>query len=285
MSEPQKPESELLPGGADASVFSEGLDRRRLIKIGSLTAGAALLTPTLLTLGASPASASGTPAYNFASTANTNAKTLPVSVSGAGLWVVGMIVRGNTYNSTTEPVTFTNPSGWTSLFTQYGTDSSGAADTRITMKAWVKVATTNEGNINFGFTGGQSAANHRAIAAFQFPTATEALPVSTSAVGTFSTSSVTAARPGTSFLYFAGAVGSGNPTISPDNLDLTSANAVLDYWDGNASQKATIGVGIFNSFNPDNFNLFGSGGQSGALDLAVTTGTVNTSAAFLCAIS
>ena len=220
--------------GADETVFSQGLDRRRVIKFGTVATGAAFLTPTLLTLGASPASASGDGATKYATASDTEGtapsyaagRTVSFSVDGPGLWVFAFFVRGNDDGSSTGPITISTPTaagGWTELASQTGTDTGSDLNNRITMRAFSGYVDPSEFadpytvTLRYSNLGGGSPGLLRLGCGYNFPTATSATSAQLSAVGSPSIAASTATAPGSRFLLLTGGVndltlGSNAPT-------------------------------------------------------------------------
>lgn len=241
----------------DSTVSSEGpspdgqgFSRRDAIKYGSIGAGLLVATPTILTLGATPASASGDGATKYALAADTSGRSVSLSIDNPGLWVVAFYVRGNVVGSSTQPITINTPTSggtWTPLFAQRGTNSSGNLNTRITMRAWYRwedpalwdenadtpvVPYTLSIAYNSTAGGGTTTGLVRGATGYNFPSATTATNVQTSTVGSGSVSESTASEPGSRFLFMSGGIHSATLTSSApsgysgtsNNLD-TSANS------------------------------------------------------------
>jgi hypothetical protein len=114
-SDPADSTSKLLGSG----VLSDGVSRRNAIKYGSIGAGMLVAAPTILTLGASPASASGTvygEDYEGATGSTGTSKNLGLTINAdnaAGMYVAVFAIAENLTG--TNAATFTTPAGWTKI--------------------------------------------------------------------------------------------------------------------------------------------------------------------------
>lgn len=185
--------------GADESVFSQSHDRRRVLRFGTVAAGTAILTPTILTLSASPASASGTKfagdfETTFASTNTSRTVALAVNtVDAKGLYIAVFGIAENISGS--PAATFTTPGGWTKIG-QTGTDSA-AFGSALSVAVFVTNAVYDEDleefvapTITFTYSGGRTGtvSRPRVLSITQFRNATVANSSSAAAFGTLTSS-------------------------------------------------------------------------------------------------
>jgi len=230
----------ITPSSHDESsgeaLQDSGLSRRNLIKYGSLAAGALVATPTILTLGATPASASGQTAAKFAGVDDTTGTQSTQSITAAGLWVVGFAVRGANNSGTNNVVTIDTPAGWTAIGSQWGSVGTStnlpAVGARLIMKLFYRYYATSPGSSNtviFSHSG--TSALVRAFTGFNFPNATvvnsDFAGTSFSSNNSASAGSVTSLAPAAKYLYFSVASGTGTPTFTnPDGYSGTSNNVI-----------------------------------------------------------
>lgn len=142
-------------------------DRRKAIKYGSIAAGLVVATPSILTLGASPASASGRVAnqfgYSGTSNAGTSAEATPSGLAGTGLVVVTVALPSEKASGNTSVSSSTNNT-WTLVTGSYKTNTSPA----FTMATYYTVLDGSQTSCNFKFT--WSGGSRAAIAGTYFPT-------------------------------------------------------------------------------------------------------------------
>lgn len=123
-------------GSPEPGIGSEGVDRRRFLTYGGMAAGALAVTPTVLSLGASPAAASGLPSDQNASASNSSVVT---SLTTSTMFEpVGVLVATVALQSNDQ--TITAPSGWTAL-TKAGTTGQAGAARLTTQVFWIYYAT------------------------------------------------------------------------------------------------------------------------------------------------
>ena len=205
-----------------------GMSRRKIIKYGGLAAGVVVATPTILTLGATPASASGTAAFKFSQVDDTISNQSTQTIGAAGLWVVAFAVKG--FNASgTNTATINTPTGWTQIGSQWGSISLGASS-RLTMALFYRYYDTSPGNTNtvtFSHTG--STAFPRGYAGYNFPRATVANSnfggTSFSGNNSASVSSVTTVAAQSKYLFLSVGAGTGTPGFTnPTGYTGTSNN-------------------------------------------------------------
>lgn len=143
-------------------------DRRKAIKYGGIAAGLVVATPSMLTLGASPASASGRVAnqFGYSGTSGTGTSAQATAsglVAGKGMVVVTVALAGERLAASTT-VTSSTGNTWTLVTGSYKTNTSPA----FTMATYYTLLTGTQDTCNFTFswTGGARAA----IAGTYFPT-------------------------------------------------------------------------------------------------------------------
>lgn len=275
----------------------EGVSRRTAIKYGSIGAGLLVATPTILTLGASPASASGDGATKYALTADTTGRSIALSITGPGLWVLAYFVRGNNSNATnvgvSERIVINSPSPgtWTQLVAQRGTNVSSGLNNRITMRAfylWEDPALWDENldtpktayTATLAYAAG-TAPNQsltglvRGAAGYNFPNATTATDVKLSNIGSGSVAETTATALGSRFLFITGGIHSSTLTSSAPSGFTGTSNSL----DTSAnSTSGSIAIGSYLSTTKVN-----AGTASGAVS-AVWNTTPTTQASFLVSI-
>ena len=120
-------------------------DRRRALKYGSMAMGAAVAAPTLLTLAASPASASGTVSSQNGGSSSTAVNSLSVNytTSNTGYLVITFCWMG--------PVAVTStPSGWTLLASSTMQTTTAPA---ITTATYSRAITGSSVSIDLAWTG------------------------------------------------------------------------------------------------------------------------------------
>ena len=172
--------------GFELPEFSQGLDRRRVIKYGSVAAGAAFLTPTLLTLGASPASASGVPSDQSAGQHNSAAVT---SLTTSALQSpVGILVAVVTLVSNDQVITPTED-GWTGLTRTSTTSASNLF--RNCTQVFHRYYSEAQSNTSYTFSWPTGAA--AAVTIMKFERATTVVSTSTPVLSTSGTSRATGA--------------------------------------------------------------------------------------------
>jgi hypothetical protein len=210
------------------------MSRRTLIKYGSLAAGAVVATPTILTLGATPASASGTPSSKFAGVDDTSGSTQSTqTIAAAGLWVVAFAVRANASGSH-HVATINTPAGWTQIGSQWGSigtsSTAPALNARCTMALFYRYYATNPGSTNqVTFSHNGTAGAFRAFTGYNFPRGT--VENSNLSAAAFSSNNSASAGPVTTlvkdskYLYFSVVTGSGTPAFTaPVGYSGTSSN-------------------------------------------------------------
>ena len=148
---------------------SLSFDRRTAIKYGGIAAGLAVATPTILTLGASPAAASGRVANQFGGSVTSPTalaiETTPSGFAGTGMVVITLAVAGERLAANTT-VSSTSSNTWTLVPSSYMTNTSPG----FTMATYYTTLDGEQTSCNFKFawTGGARAA----LAGTYFPTAT-----------------------------------------------------------------------------------------------------------------
>jgi len=241
----------------DPSLLTEGIDRRKAIKYGSIAAGLAIATPTILTLGASPASASGQVSNQFGGSqtapGGTNIESTPSGLSGTGIVVISVAIAGlrlaaDTVVSSTAGVDFPSNT-WTLVTDSYKTATGFTTATYYTTLN----GSQHKCNFKFAWTTGTRAA----LAGTYFPTASTVSSV------------VNKATPsaGTSITAPAGLVVPNQPTNKPailfcGSMLRTGSNAPTytcpsgfgfqgnQIYSAYGTTSATSGVGVGHSYYP-----------------------------------
>ena len=205
-----------------------------------------MATPTILTLGATPASASGTPSAKFAGVDDTSGSTQSTqTIAAAGLWVVAFAVRANA-SGTHNVATINTPTGWTQIGSQWGSIGTGGnapvTNARCTMALFYRYYATNPGNSNqVTFSHNGAAGAFRAFTGYNFPRAT--VENSNLLNAAFSANNSTSAGPATTlvtdskFLYISVATGSGTPAFT-----LPTGPGGYSYT-GTSSNIGAMGIG------------------------------------------
>jgi len=173
------------PDGVNVSAESftaggQDLSRRNAIKYGSIGAGMLLAAPTILTLGATPASASGQVSPQVATASNSGNVTSLVSSemqSPVGILVATLTVFQNN-------VTLNAPTGWTALAA--GATTGALTTARISSRTFYRYYATKGANTTYTFSwsGGAPAS----LVINKFPTATTIVENSTPVVSSSGTS-------------------------------------------------------------------------------------------------
>lgn len=227
-----------------------GISRRSALKYGSIGAGMLVATPTILTLGATPASASGTVfGEDFeGSTGSTGtAKTLSLSINAdiaQGIYVAVYAIAENSGAGATNGASFTTPAGWTKLG-QTGT-TSAAFGAALSAVVFVADATDNgDGtftapSITAGYTGGRTGtvSRPRVLTVTQFRMGSVANSATSASFGSLVTTDAQATGDSTavvdnSALYLCNVrLGGASPTVAfPSGLTSNTGT----YQDGGTS--------------------------------------------------
>lgn len=96
---------DAVTGGSDGLGLDGTFDRRRALKFGGMAVSAAALAPTLLTLGASPASASGTPFFQVGSTTPSDSTYISQSMTitgSSGTVIATLAITGDNHTVSTS---------------------------------------------------------------------------------------------------------------------------------------------------------------------------------------
>ena len=237
-----------------AESFTAGgqdLSRRNAIKYGSIGAGMLLAAPTILTLGATPASASGQVSPQVATASNSgNVTSLTSSEmqSPVGILVATLTVFQNN-------VTLNAPSGWTALAA--GATTGATTTARISSRTFYRYYATKAVNQTYAFswTGGAPAS----LVINKFPTATTITEVSAPVVSSSGTSrtagAVTPASngsgPGTVLVCvgYARSGSSPTPLVPSDTVNTTGS---LKYTEAGVARVPNNGSQHFTFFPPAN---------------------------------
>jgi hypothetical protein len=179
------PESTVEPAVSPESpgLDGPGFGRRDAIKYGSMGAGLILATPTILTLGATPAAASGQVSPQTATVSNTAGLT---SLTTTQLQQpIGILLA--TVTVFLSNITFNTPDGWTALDAATTTSGSGAA--RISSVTYYRYYATAQADQAYTFTWSPTTTAAGASCVInKFPTATTVLGASTPVLSTTGTS-------------------------------------------------------------------------------------------------
>lgn len=245
----------------DPSPLTEGIDRRRAIKYGTIAAGLAIATPTILTLGASPASASGQVSNQFGGSQTSpsalNIETTPSGLSGTGIVVISVVVAGERLAANTV-VSSTGVTGVNGFPSNQWTLVSGSYKTAtgFTMATYYTTLNGSQTKCNFKFawTGGTRAA----LAGTYFPTASTVHSVVNKATPSAATSITAPAglvvpnqptnKPA---ILFCGAMlrtGNNAPTYTVPTGFGYQANQIYSAY---GTATATSGIGVGHSYYPN----------------------------------
>lgn len=158
---------------------TDGVSRRNAIKYGTIGAGMLLAAPTILTLGATPASASGQVSPQTATVSNTaglQSLTTTSLQDPVGILIATVSVLRNN-------VTINTPEGWTALDNATTTSGSGAAS--ISSRTFYRYYATVQADqtYTFSWTGAAGAS----CVINKFPTATTVIGVSSPVLSTSGT--------------------------------------------------------------------------------------------------
>lgn len=224
---------------ADTTDTTDGIDgtfdRRRALKYGGMAVGAAALAPTLLTLGATPAAASGATLQQVGSAISTASTSISQSMtpsSGSGIVLATVAISGGVSTISTGSSTIT--------FSQVtNAQSYDVALSLTTFTATVASATA------FTFTASWSGSHIAAVSLTYFPLATsvgnakagEELPQTSVSVP----SGLAVASGDTAVLFCAGALQTAVNT--PAYTRPSGSSIITQEWYSAASGGAGIGVG------------------------------------------
>lgn len=173
-------ESAVSSGGPGPD--GQGFNRRDAIKYGSMGAGLILATPTILTLGATPAAASGKVSPQTATLSNTSGLT---SITTSALQKpIGILIA--TVTVFLNNTTFDTPSGWTAL--DNASTPSGSTTARISSRTFYRYYATEQADQTYTFTWAGSASAGGSCVINKFPMATTVIGASAPVVSTSGTS-------------------------------------------------------------------------------------------------
>lgn len=159
-------------------------DRRNALKYGGMALGAAAVAPTLLTLGASPASASGRPSDQNAGNYNSgNVSSLTTSQLNEP---VGVLIATVALQSNDQ--TITAPEGWTAL-TKVGTTGQ-TTSSRLCVQQFYIIYPTVQTAKTYQFS--WSTAAPSAVSVTMYPTARTVVTYSDPVLSTTGTSRTSA---------------------------------------------------------------------------------------------
>lgn len=245
---------QTVPTDADASENPGGINRRSALKYGGIAAGLVVATPSILTLGATPASASGQVANQFGgsitSAAGVAIENTPSGLSGTGIVVVSVVVAGERLEANTT-VSSNTGNTWTLVTDSYRTNASPG----FTMATYYAPLDGEQTSVHFKFawTGGARAA----LAGTYFPTATAVNGAVTKAAPSSSTSITAPAglvvpnRPtdNPAVLFCGGTIRTGNnaPTYTAPSGFGYQANQIYSAY---GTATVTSGVGVGHSYVP-----------------------------------